>query len=167
MKRTRVLKFIRNTAISIAVLLVVIIGAGVAYTWYMGQQPVDTTAVATPVEVAPKPTVIKAPKLSPNANVSASIQVLTSPVAPGMNASILVKTNPTSACTIEVKYDEIASTDSGLMPKTADEYGLVEWVWTVEPTVPHGIWPVNVTCVSGEKSAMVRGDLHVTDEPQE
>ena len=164
MNRTRVVKSIRNTIISIAVLLVLIVGAGIGYTWYMGQQPVDTAAVAAPVEAAPKPAVIAAPKLAPNANVSASVQVLTSPVAPGANSSIMVKTNPGSACTIKVEYDEVASTDSGLTPKTADEFGLVNWTWTVEPTVPHGIWPVDVTCVSGEKSAVVRGDLNVTDE---
>ena len=164
MSGARVAKFVRNTAVSIGVLLVLAVGGGVAYTWYMGQQPVDTTtAIAEPVDVAPRQE-IKPPTMSPDAAVSASVQMLTSPIMPGDNASITVKTNPKAVCSIVVEYDDVASNDSGLSLKTADEFGNVSWSWTVEPEVPLGTWPVDVTCAHNEKSAMVRGDVEVTDK---
>jgi hypothetical protein len=159
--RKRILKFVRNVLLSIAVLAVVIVGAGVAYTWYTGQHTVE--AVAAPVDETPPVSapVIKPPNPAPNAKVGASVQMITSPVAPGANASITVKTNPTSECTIKVVYDTIISTDSGLSPKTADEYGIVSWTWTVEESVPVGKWPVKVTCAYNKNSAMVQGDLKI------
>jgi hypothetical protein len=56
---------------------------------------------------------------------------------------------------------EPASTDSGLAQKNADEYGLLSWTWTVEPTVPLGKWPVKISCAYDGKGAFVQGDLVV------
>jgi hypothetical protein len=159
--RSRILKGARNALLSIVILLVLTAGTGVAYTWYMGQQPVKETAAAEPVETPPAPPVKKPQPAAPGAKVGASVQIITSPVASGANASITVKTNPDSSCTIKVVYDKTASTDSGLGPKKADEYGMVSWTWTVEATAPAGKWPVKVTCVKGDKSAVVQGDLKV------
>lgn len=161
MNKDGVIKFVRNTAISIAVLLVLAVGGGVAYTWYMGQQPVETsTAIQAPIEpVAPK--TIKPPVQSPDAAASASVQMLTTPIMPSENASLTVKTNPEAVCSITVEYDEVASKDSGLTLKTADEFGLVTWTWTVDDSAPEGVWPVDVTCAHNKQSAMVRGDLEV------
>lgn len=162
--KARIAKFIRNTAISIGVLLVLIVGGGIAYTWYMGQSsPENTAAVAAPVEVKPTP-VIKHVKPAANAKVGASVQMLTSPVTPGSNASITIKTNPESTCTITVVYDKVASKDSGLTSKVADEYGMVSWAWTVETSVPLGKWPVKVTCTHNKNSAVVQGDLQVAKQ---
>jgi hypothetical protein len=137
------------------------VGGGVGYTWYMGQHDDGSTlGVATPVEATPAP-VIKPSKPSPNAPVGASVQMLTTPVVPGENASITVKTTPMANCTIKVEYNKVASTDSGLIPKAADEFGIIGWSWTVEESVPLGTWPVTVTCTYNKKSAMVRGDLVV------
>jgi hypothetical protein len=72
-----------------------------------------------------------------------------------------VKTNATSECTIVVEYNEVPSTDSGLKPKKADDYGIVSWTWTVEETVPVGKWPVEVVCAYNDQTAMVRGNLVV------
>lgn len=158
--------FIRNTAISVAVLLVMVLGTGVAYTWYVGQNStVDTTAIATPVEPAPAP-VIKPPKLAADAKISVSTQAITGPIVPGENASITIKTLPGAKCSITVEYDEVPSTDSGLKPLVADDFGLASWTWTVEPTVPLGTWPVDVTCALKEQSAMVRGNLEVAAESE-
>ncbi|MDB5186942.1 MAG: exported protein of unknown function [Candidatus Saccharibacteria bacterium] len=157
------LKSVRNIAISVAVLLVVVVGSGIAYTWYVGQNAAVDSPIAAPMEPAP-PKVIKPTKPAADAKQSAAVQMLTSPVAPGENASIMVKTNAESDCTISVKYNEIASTDSGLKPKKADDFGIVSWAWTVEPTVPVGKWPVDVICAFNEQSAMVRGDLVVENK---
>lgn len=157
--RGRIIKFIRNIAISALVLLVLFVGGGAAYTWYMGRTSVADTSAGDPVvEVAP---VIKHVQPAANVSESASVQMLTSPVVPGSNASVTVRTNPGSQCTIIVEYNKVASKDSGLSLKTADEFGMVTWTWTVEASVPLGKWPVKVTCVNDKKSAFVQGDLVV------
>lgn len=159
--KSRILKAIRNTAISVGVLLVLFVGGGVAYTWYMGQTTEVVPAATVPVQSAPSNPAIDRPKPAPDAPASASVQMITSPVAPGENSSISVKTNPEAKCMISVTYDEVKSTDSGLKPKVADEYGIISWVWTVEPSVPLGVWPVEVTCAHGEKTAVVKAELIV------
>lgn len=164
MAKKRIVRFLRNTLISIGVLLVVVVGGGVAYTWYMGEYSAPpSTAIATPVDVAPRQ-VITPPKPSPDAPASAAIQMLTSPIVPGTNTSITVKTNVEAECTISVEYNKIPSTDSGLKPKVADEFGMVSWAWTVEESVPLGTWPVIVTCSANDKSAVVKGELVVANK---
>lgn len=157
----RFAKFIRNIVISVGVLLVLFVGAGVAYTWYAGQQSIEnTSAMAVPVEATPAPT-IKPRQPAPDAVMSAAVQSLTSPITAGSNASIIIKTNASANCTIVVMYDKVASVDSGLVPKVADEFGIATWTWTVEASVPLGTWPVKVICANLKNSAMVKGDLKV------
>lgn len=140
-----------------------LVGGGVAYTWYVGKnappaepelKPEDfVKAKSNPLPVPTKP--------SPAAVVGVSVQSLTTPVKPGANAAITVKTNPEAKCSISVKYKDVPSTDSGLSQKVADEYGLVSWSWGVEESAPEGKWPVDVTCANAKNSGMVRGDLEV------
>lgn len=164
MNKLQIAKFMRSTLISIGVLLLIAVGVGVAYTWYMGQDSAEnSSAIAVPVEAEPAP-VLKRVQPAANAKVGASVQMLTSPVVPGSNASITVKTTPEAECTITVVYNKVASKDSGLGLKIADEYGMVSWAWTVEASVPLGKWPVTVTCTSNKKSAVVQGDLVVAKQ---
>lgn len=157
----QIAKWIGKVLLSAVILLVLAVGGGVAYTWYMGQQDIENTAaVATPAE-PPKSTVIEPRKPYPGMTVGASVSMLTSPVAPGANASITVKTVPTADCTITVEYNKVPSRDSGLKPKAADAFGIVSWSWTVDQAAPIGTWPAKVTCTYGEKSAVVIGDLIV------
>jgi hypothetical protein len=159
--KARVLKTVRNVTISAVVLLVLVVGGGVAYIWYVGQdEAANIAAIPAPVEAAPAP-VVKPTKPAADAKQSAAVQMLSSPVAPGENASIMVKTNAESECTIRVEYNNVPSTDSGLKPKVADDFGVVSWTWTVESTVPVGTWPVDVVCAFNDQTAMVRGDLVV------
>ena len=162
--KKRILKTIRNIVISILVLVVLFIAAGALYTWVMGQ---SVKPVATIEETATPATnvAIKRPQIDPNAAESASVQSLTTPVVPGENASVTIKTNPGSWCTIIVTYNEVKSADSGLIGKTSDEYGSVSWTWTVEASAPVGKWPVKVTCLRNSKSAVVIGDLVVKNLP--
>ncbi len=162
-RKQKVFRSIRNAAISIAVLLVLFIGAGVAYTWYEGRKPAVNTVVAPTTTT---PSTIKHIAPAENVQESASVQSLTSPVMPGDNASITIKTNPGSWCTIKVEYNKVASKDSGLIGKTADDYGTVTWAWTVESTVPLGSWPVTVTCLRNKLSAVVIGSLVVSKTAQ-
>jgi len=157
--KKRIVRSIRNISISVGVLVAILVAAGAAYTWFIGrnQAPAVTTAT-TDTTLTP---VVKAVDPAPNAPEGASVQSITSPVAPGSNASVTVKTNPGSWCTITVVYDKTASTDSGLAGKTADEFGSVSWTWTVDATAPVGKWPVTVTCLRNKLSAVVVGDLVV------
>jgi hypothetical protein len=161
--RVRIPGAVIKTLVSTVVLLVLLVGGGVAYTWYSGKngpdvQPEEPEPVATSQSPFSKP-----PKVSPKARVGLSIQFLTSPVRPGENASINVKTNPLADCEITVEYDEKKSKDSGLKPKAADEYGIVDWTWTVDETAPKGKWPVEVTCANKKNWGKVIGDLVVKE----
>jgi hypothetical protein len=160
-KKAHVTKFIRNTVISIVVLLVLFVGGGVAYTWYMGQNNDSASAATAPVKAKPE-LVVKHVQPGANTPESASVQSITSPVIPGTNSSVTVRTKADSVCKITVVYDKTASTDSGLVAKIADEFGMVSWSWTVGDSVPLGKWPVTVTCTHSGKSAVVVGDLLVT-----
>jgi hypothetical protein len=151
----------RNALISAGVLLVLLVGGGVGYTYFVGPDATQSSAGNTAPQVSEEQ-VIKATKPAANAKESASVQSILSPVEPGANSSIIVKTNAGSKCTITVVYDTVASKDSGLGPKVADEFGNVSWTWTVEPAVPVGTWPVTVTCVYNTRSAVVKADLVVT-----
>jgi hypothetical protein len=159
--KTRIVRWIRTVVIGAAVLLIVIVGGGVAYTWYMGEH--STPAPVAAAEPTDKVTVQAVPQRyqpAPNAKVGASVQSLSSPATPGEDVSMTVKTNPGATCTIKVMYDKQPSRDARLAePVTADEYGVVRWEWTIESSVPLGKWPVDVTCAIDKQSAMVRGDL--------
>jgi hypothetical protein len=156
----RLPRSVRNALISALVLLVLIVGAGVAYILLSGGT--DTEAKPPPRQTAAKEPVVKAHKPAANAKESAAIEMLTSPVAAGSNASVNVRTLADSTCSIVVTYAGAKSTDSGLKPKTADDFGAVSWTWTVGNAVPAGNWPVTVTCVHNGRSAVVQSELQVT-----
>lgn len=154
-------KTLRITA-SAVILLVLAVGGGVGYTWYVSQHAEENSAAfEQPAQATGGIRKIEHVKPPSDAKVGASVQSITSPVVPGSNASIMVKTNPDANCTISVVYDKTSSKDSGLTEKKADEYGLVQWAWTVESTAPLGSWPVKVTCANAKNSAMVQNDLKV------
>jgi hypothetical protein len=152
-------KTIRNVVISTVALLVLIVGAGLAYTFYLG--PTATQNIPA-TKTNTTPAVIKPSVPSSDAKEFAAIEFLTSPMQAGTNAQISVKTLPASSCKITVTYNKVPSTDSGLKTKTANEYGVVDWTWTVGKTTPVGKWPVEVTCAYHGRTAYVRGDLEIT-----
>lgn len=138
--------------IGIIVLVVLIVGAGLLYTWYMGR-----TAPVQQAQKIEEPTPRPKQEVTPvdeTAQVGVAEQIFTRTVAPGENASLQIKTNRLAACSIKVEYDKKVSTDTGLVPKKADEYGVVSWAWTVEPTRPVGRWPITVTCANEKNSGV-------------
>ena len=158
----RIFGLIQNIGISIMVLLILVLGAGVVYTWYMGQDTSSAAPPPEPVVSAVPPSAAKSRIPGPDAKASASIQQLTSPVAPGDTVDVYVRSNPTATCKIAVEYNKVPSTDAGLIEKATDEFGMVGWKWTVEKTTPHGKWPVTVTCsLDEQRTAVVVGDLLV------
>lgn len=142
-------------------LLILFVGGGFGYTWYMSQN--DTAPVVSRPTTTLSTGTIKHAKIAANAPASASIQSLSSPVRPGDNASVTVKGNPTSSCMIKVEYNKVPSNDTGLkLTKILDDFGVTTWSWTVESTVPEGKWPVTITCLYETKSAIVIGDMVVS-----
>jgi hypothetical protein len=160
--RAFMLRTIRNVAISIVTLLVIFAGAGIGYVLLTGDDTIN--AKAEPVAPSPPPgAAIRTPrKPVPNAPESAGVTSLFSPVKIGQNTSMTVKTLPNSICTITFIYNNIASKDSGLAQKAADDYGNVTWAWTISGDVPVGKWPAKATCTYNKKSAVVIGDVEVT-----
>lgn len=158
----RVVKTALKITASAVILLVVVVGAGVGYTWYAGQN-----AAGNPQAFAETPgainvgTLPERPKANQTGVVGASVQSVTSPVTPGSNASIMVKTNRLANCTISVIYDKTPAKDSGLADKKADDYGLVQWAWSVPADAPLGTWPIKVTCANEKNSAVVENDLKI------
>lgn len=157
--KVRVPKAVTYTAITVILLLLFIVVGGAAYTYFLGP---DASQAPAPKPLVTKSSALPPPsKPSPNIPASASVQSLTSPITPGANASITVRTVATASCTIEVVYGGKKSTDSGLVKRVADDYGMVTWAWTVDADAPLGTAPVNVYCTYNGKSAYVRGDLVV------
>lgn len=159
--KKRILKVIKNMAITALVLLVVLIAIGAAYIWFVGKNANVDISQADTTDTAAQQTTLKHVQPAANTPESASVQMLSSPVVPGSNVTMSVKTKPYSECLISVIYDKTASTDSGLVTKKADDFGTVEWTWTVEASAPLGKWPAKVTCSYAGKSAVVVGDLEL------
>lgn len=141
-------------------LLVLIVGGGIAYAWYTGQH-IPAGQVAEELPASPKKVDVKPVAVDPKAAVGVSVQSINA-AAPGENAAINIRTYPEAECTIVVEYNKVPAKDSGLVKKNADEYGAVSWTWTVDPAAPLGKWPVKVTCAHHGKSGVVQGDLEVT-----
>src|SRR5438552_2708517 len=74
---------------------------------------------------------------------------LTSPVSPGNDATIVVKTAANANCQITVHYKSGPSKAQGLFPKSADNQGQVSWTWRVGSNTTPGQWPITVTCSAG------------------
>ncbi len=80
---------------------------------------------------------------------------LTSPVAPGANAALTIKTAPGAYCTITVIYKSGPSQAAGLGPQTADPNGTVTWQWKVGSSTARGVWSIVVTSErQGEKETL-------------
>ena len=78
-------------------------------------------------------------------------------------ATIGIKTNPGADCQITVRADKDPLPDLGLVPKIADEYGIINWSWKVPGDISPARWPVEVTCANeAKKSAFYRAYLVVT-----
>ncbi len=159
--RTLTSKKLWRSVIGTVTILLILVGGGAAYTWWMGRHAKVAPAVESATTTQSEKPFFEPTAPDPKANVGVGIQVLTSPLAPGSNASISVHTYPDATCTIDVKYNEVAAVDTGLHPKTADKYGLATWSWSVPEDTPLGTWPVWVRCAHHDKNGQVRGDLVV------
>lgn len=163
-ERYRKRRTARRITVAAVVLLVLLIAGAVFYVWYMGKRP-DETALSTPIDTTSAAPKIKTHTPPPDAPVGLVQQTFSGTVKSGSNAAISVKTNAGAACTITVKMsdrDKSQLKDSGLVPKVADEFGMVDWSWTVPKGVSSGSWLVEITCANESgRSGYLKADLIV------
>lgn len=157
-RRRRLASTIMFMIVTMAVLSVL----GLVYTWYVGQQ-VDSPVAEIPDTSSKRAQPKEPPKPTKKTQVGIVVQAFLTPVKIGDNASLSIRTLPGAPCTISFTFndDNERSKDTGLIPKIADEYGLVDWTWKVMSNVRPGTWPVEVTCANGSQSAYSRSDLEV------
>lgn len=145
--------------VTLAIVLALLAGgAGLIYTWYIGQT--KKVSIQNPPPRKSK-VVFKPPAISQMAKVGVSVQSVTTPVTPGSNASIIIRTNPAATCTIRIENAGTKLQDSGLSKKTADEFGMISWAWTFKQTDPTGKWPIDVECKNKKHSAVVESEVVV------
>jgi hypothetical protein len=109
---------------------------------------------------------IKAPKIEAaqvdeNARVGVALQMINSPVLPGGETSISVRTNREAICTISVQYNKIEVKNPSFVEKTANEFGGVDWDWKVEENAPIGKWPVTVSCKKNKQWGVYTAELEI------
>ena len=161
--RIKLPKTVKNILISAGTMLVLFVIAGLVYVYITGRSGEPTKAVKSTAKTS-QPDVIKPVAPAANAPEGVAIESFTTPVKSGENTSMSIRTNAGSVCTILVTYaNGVVSKDSGLAPKTADVYGFVTWTWTVDSSVPVGVWPVKATCNYHDRSGVVIGNLEVTN----
>lgn len=160
--RIRIPRIVRRTIVSVIVLIVLAVAAGIVYVLVTDSNVKPAPARSKPAATRQESALPKPVAPAPNAQEGVSIESLTSPVSAGSNVSLIATTDAGSKCTITVTYNGVQSTDSGLIAKTADAYGGVSWSWTVGTSVPVGNWPVSVNCVYHGRSGVMAGSLQVT-----
>jgi hypothetical protein len=108
------------------------------------------TPTPAPTPRPPTPPPVPATKAPPPPPPEPSVSFVNGPVTarPGQSANLVVKTSPTTGCTIEVDYKSGPSTTQGLGPKTSSGSGIVSWSWIVGTRTTPGQWPIYVSCGS-------------------
>ncbi len=166
-RRSAALRKIRNILIAIIVITLLLIAAGLAYSYYTASLASDQPQAAAPKLEQRKEISPTAP--NPTAQVGVATSTMELPVQPGKNALFSVRTNAKATCDITVTYgapgeEENQSRDQGLSRKVADAFGSVSWTWTVEPARPLGAWPIEVTCFNDVNVGYLRAKLIVANE---
>lgn len=164
-KRKRALQTLKKIAISIIVLIVVFTLFGFGYSLWTNQAADPNSAktdAAADKALSAKPFVAKPTKPAANAPVGVAVYLESLSVKAGTNTSATARTVAGASCTVVFEYSGVSSHDSGLVAKKADDYGTVNWTWTIDPSVPAGSWPVRVTCAYNGRSGVGQAKIDVT-----
>lgn len=165
-KKKRYARLLRNVVIGIAILAVLIGGTYAALLWFNNPQAAltvkepDATNQQNPSFMTPH----KPPK---DVAIGSSIQSISSPIAPGNNASLTLRTTESAVCTIKVVRIDAAMrevqrvSDSGLSDKEADDFGVVTWTWTMPADAVIAKWQADITCTRDSKSTRSIGEIEV------
>ena len=165
--RAAILRRARNVSIAAIVLLILMVGAGIAYSFYTASFAKDQPQSVAPDVEKRKDITPTAP--NPTAQVSVASSTTELKASPGENALFTVRTNAEAVCDITVTYGDPGerdkqSTDSGLQRKTADGFGVISWTWSIESARPLGTWPIEVTCFNEVNSGYFRAMLILANE---
>lgn len=150
--------------LAVVILLALIAGAYALYLWLNEPKGATSSAPVAQPSAQRQITTTKPPADVP---IGSSIQSLSSPVAPGENVSLMLRTTESAKCTIKVVYidsqmhERARVTDSGLGEKTADDFGMVTWTWTMPANAALATWQADVTCQRGNKSTHSIGNIVV------
>ncbi len=164
-KKSKALKEFRNIIIAFVVLALLLIGIGLIIAWLMQPKKAEQT---TSVPVAnQKPAVAPPRKFGPNVPIGSAVQSISSPIAPGDNAYVTLRTTEGATCSIKVvnldphgkEIDRI--NDSGLADKKVDDFGVVTWTWTMPPGAALATWKADIFCQRDEMSTRSVGDIEV------
>jgi hypothetical protein len=87
----------------------------------------------------------------------ASVTFVNAPLTarPGQATTLIARTSPNTACSIEVDYKSGPSHAQGLVAKTSDARGNVAWTWIVGTRTTPGEWPISVTCGSATNQTYI------------
>jgi hypothetical protein len=95
-------------------------------------------------------------------SIQATITKLTSPVKPGEEANISIKTEPGALCRIEVKLKSGISKAAALKTQRADDKGVATWTWKIAANAAAGDWPVTIECsLKGAGKGTALGTLKI------
>lgn len=150
---------LRKVLVTLTVLILLFVGAGLGLTYYNGQTSPPPKAIAVP-----KPTPAQARHTpSPTGQIGSTVQYITTPVLPGDNASITIHTNANANCqiTVQMANFNLPMKDSGLIPKKADDMGLVTWGWKIPADLLPGKGKATVICANLKNSIMSIGNFEV------
>lgn len=144
------------------VLLIMLLGSGVLYTFVTGRSATkeaqDTTTSSRPTGQA----TLGAPRTpAADAPASVAVQSMTTPAVKGGTVSMTIKSVPTAVCKPTIRYNGKQATVPEFTEQIADAYGIVTWSWVVARDTPSGRWPIAVTCVYNNRSAVGGPDLVV------
>jgi hypothetical protein len=94
-------------------------------------------------------------KIEPIQVVTAQSNLISYPNGPLI---LTIVTSPFALCNFLISYNlPTPSNAFGIVPKTADEHGIVTWQWQVEGKAATGIWPLSITAslVNGSRTTNV------------
>jgi len=82
-------------------------------------------------------------KIQPIQIVTAQSNLISYPNGP---LTLTIATSPFAICNFLISYNlPTPSHAFGVVPKTADEHGIVTWRWQVEGKASMGTWPLSIT----------------------
>jgi hypothetical protein len=90
-------------------------------------------------------------------DVNVQIVSVTSPVSPGLQADLVVKTDPGAVCTPAVSGPATLT----LNRRRANDHGLVRWRARVPVHAASGTYQLTVTCATHDRQGSAEGSIIV------
>jgi len=161
----RVWRSVRAVVLTIVLLAFLIGGAYIVLLWL--NKPQAVTLEMPVAKNDQNPSFIESRKPPKDVAIGSSIQALSTPVTPGSNASLTLRTTESALCAIKVvmldlELRETARVaDGGLSDKKADDFGVVTWTWTMPASAKLGKWQADINCMRDSKSTRSIGEIEV------